>query len=331
MERVTVLIAVYNAERYLRQCLDSLLAQTMGDWKAMCVDDDSTDGSLAILNEYAGKDSRFEVVHLDKNRGQAHARNVGLSRAGGDIICFLDSDDWLSADALQSAVGVFDSHKQTGCVLFHCVIYTDGKEKKYPMDDFEVMDGKEAFVKSLTWSIHGIYAVKSDIHKKYPYDETLHAYGDDNVTRLHYLASEEVRMCDGVYYYRNHGSSVSHNISVHRFDFLKANSIMRHHLETLGVSRDIMATYENCRWTNIIDMCLFYYLHHRELPSVDARYGLLVIRRAWESIDIRMLDHRSHHHRFGYMPLRFSWTAFRIQEKIFFFLRGIIGRNKEWC
>lgn len=329
MTRVTVLIAVYNTEKYLRQCLDSLLSQTMTEWQAECVDDCSTDGSLAILQEYAAKDSRFVVTHLSKNSGQAHARNVGLRNADGDIVAFLDSDDWLSANALQSVVETFDAHPQTGCVLFHCINHFSDHEEDYPMPSFDVMSGKEAFVKSLTWAIHGVYAVRRSIHLKFPYDETLRAYGDDNVTRLHYLSSCEVRLCAGIYFYRQHTASVTHKISAARFDYLKANAIMKSCLEKLGCSRDIFITYENCRWENIIGLCMFYYLHHKELSPADAHYGLQVIRSAWASIDLSMLDRRSAHHRFGHWPLRFSWRLFCLQEKIFFFLRSLVGRNRE--
>ena len=76
--KVSLLIATYNTAEYLPQCLDSLLAQTYEDWEAVCIDDCSTDNSLAILNDYASMDERFKVIHLDKNQGQAKARNKGI-------------------------------------------------------------------------------------------------------------------------------------------------------------------------------------------------------------------------------------------------------------
>ena len=76
--KVTVLVAVYNAEKYIRKCLDSLIEQTLTDIQVVCIDDASTDNSLSILNEYAGKDNRIEVIALTENHGQAHARNQGL-------------------------------------------------------------------------------------------------------------------------------------------------------------------------------------------------------------------------------------------------------------
>ena len=80
---VTVLVAVYNSEAFLRQCLDSLCAQTMDAVQIVCVDDASTDGSLAILRDYAARDGRVEVIALSENHGLAYARNKALERARG--------------------------------------------------------------------------------------------------------------------------------------------------------------------------------------------------------------------------------------------------------
>lgn len=98
MPTVSIIIPVYNAECYLRQCIESVIAQTFEDWEAILVNDGSKDGSLAICQEYAAKDKRIKVI--DKpNGGVSSARNKGLEVAQGDWITFMDSDDWLDADA----------------------------------------------------------------------------------------------------------------------------------------------------------------------------------------------------------------------------------------
>ena len=77
MKKFSIIIPVYNVAPYLRECLDSVLAQTLTDWEAICVDDGSTDGSGAILDEYAARDQRFRIIH-QPNSGVSAARNVAL-------------------------------------------------------------------------------------------------------------------------------------------------------------------------------------------------------------------------------------------------------------
>lgn len=102
MSQVSVIIPVYNTEKYLRRCLESLLYQTHRDWEAVCIDDGSTDGSSAILNEYTEKDKRFLVKHI-QNSGVSEARNTALQIASGEFCTFMDSDDFLHPQALEIA------------------------------------------------------------------------------------------------------------------------------------------------------------------------------------------------------------------------------------
>ncbi len=97
---ISIILPVYNTEPYLRRCLDSIRAQTFAEWECICIDDGSTDGSSAILTEYAAKDSRFTVIH-QKNRGPAAARNTGFARVRGEYFICMDSDDWAEPDYLE--------------------------------------------------------------------------------------------------------------------------------------------------------------------------------------------------------------------------------------
>jgi len=98
--RVSVVIPVYNIAPHLRQCLDSVITQTLEDIEIICVDDGSTDESPAILSQYTEEDSRIQVV-TQKNAGPGAARNAGISRATGEYLIFLDSDDWFEPDLLE--------------------------------------------------------------------------------------------------------------------------------------------------------------------------------------------------------------------------------------
>lgn len=100
--KVSVIIPVYNTEKYLRQCLDSVVSQTLRDIEIICIDDGSTDSSPDILCEYATKDSRIKILR-QKNLYAGVARNNGMAAATGEYLCFLDSDDWFEADMLEKA------------------------------------------------------------------------------------------------------------------------------------------------------------------------------------------------------------------------------------
>ena len=95
MPKISVIIAVYNVEKYLRQCLDSVVNQTLKDIEIICIDDGSTDNSPKILERYANKDDRIKII-TQQNQGQSVARNKGIEVAKGKYISFQDSDDvWL--------------------------------------------------------------------------------------------------------------------------------------------------------------------------------------------------------------------------------------------
>lgn len=105
--KVSIIIPVYNTEKYLRPCLDSLTKQTLRNIEIICVDDGSTDASLQVLYEYESRDHRIRVfTEPHKNAGQA--RNLGLKQARGEYLYFLDSDDYIDASLLEKAVSTLD-------------------------------------------------------------------------------------------------------------------------------------------------------------------------------------------------------------------------------
>ncbi len=99
MVKISVIVPVYNVEKYIHRCLDSIIAQTFTDWECILVDDGSPDNSGKICDEYAEKDNRIKVIHK-ANGGAASARNVGLDIITGKWISFIDSDDWIHKDYL---------------------------------------------------------------------------------------------------------------------------------------------------------------------------------------------------------------------------------------
>lgn len=100
MAKISVIVPVFNAQKYLADCLDSLLCQTFKDIEIICVNDGSKDDSLRILKEYAARDGRIRVFS-QRNRRQGAARNLGMQKSSGNYIFFVDADDWLDENALE--------------------------------------------------------------------------------------------------------------------------------------------------------------------------------------------------------------------------------------
>ena len=147
MPKISVILAVYNVEKYLSQCLDSLLAQTLDDIELICVNDCSTDNSYKILNEYALKDKRIKLICMDKNSGPGITRNTALEHVTGEYIAIVDPDDWVLPDYLMN---LYQKAIETGADLIETnnLLYKNGRLRK---NKLAVIDFK---IKKLqyTWS-----------------------------------------------------------------------------------------------------------------------------------------------------------------------------------
>jgi len=102
--KVSVIIPIYNASKYLSLCLDSIVSQTYKNIEIILVDDKSTDNSLALLKKYKEKHKNIKIIKLKENDGVSHARNVGLDKATGDYIFFIDSDDFVDKKCIKKLV-----------------------------------------------------------------------------------------------------------------------------------------------------------------------------------------------------------------------------------
>ena len=116
MPKVSIIVPIYNVEKYLRRCVDSILAQTFTDYELFLVDDGSPDGCGAICDEYAVKDARITVIHKE-NGGLSDARNVAIDIARGEYFSFIDSDDYVEPDMIES---MYEALIETGSDMAVC-------------------------------------------------------------------------------------------------------------------------------------------------------------------------------------------------------------------
>lgn len=145
MNLLSVIIPVYNVKPYLEKCVESIVDQTYHNLQIILVDDGSTDGSQTICDELAQKDSRIVVIHKE-NGGLSTARNVGMDRAKGDYIAFVDSDDWLERNMYEVLINQLEAHDAdlVACSFYEC----KGDEKKAVGDskNISVFNTEEIFI-----------------------------------------------------------------------------------------------------------------------------------------------------------------------------------------
>ena len=327
MAKVTVLTAVYNAEQFLPRCLDSLKGQTLADCQFICIDDGSTDSSYEILKRYASEDSRFHLLRTPVNSGQAIARNLGLQFAQGEYVAMLDADDWFAPDTLEQAYHAL-KRKNASCAVLQLIQHyeEDGREVPYPIrSEVTAWSGEEAFRLSLDWSLHGLYVVDAAIHKRFPFDTTCRLYSDDNTTRLHYLNSSRVVLCEGKYYYRKHAASMTNACSIRRFDHLKANLSMKRQMETLDITdkQSVLDLYERHRWLNLLGLYRYYQQNRvsftaEECQEIESLFAQMLLTIERQRIPWRLKL------RLGYYPYQ-SYRVFRFWENLYLGVRKMVG------
>ncbi|MBQ6708633.1 MAG: glycosyltransferase family 2 protein [Clostridia bacterium] len=236
---ISVIVPVYNAEKYLHKCVDSILNNTYSDIEVILVDDGSPDNSPAICDEYAQKDSRVKVIHKKNARASA-ARNDGLKLAQGEYISFVDSDDWIESDMLEK---MFSTAKKYNADMVMCDTVKRGeKDTKILQPAREGFYSREQIEKELFGSLimfeniefpitisNCVLLIRKEIIDKnnIRYDEDIH-YCEDALMGPKFLYH-----CQSFYYmkgnyfynYRTNNQSTSQTFNKNKWDhYLKINS-----------------------------------------------------------------------------------------------------------
>lgn len=140
MPKVSIIVPVYNVEKYLPECLDSIICQTLSDIEIVCINDGSPDNSLSILKDYAAKDSRIIIIDKE-NEGVGKARNDGMKAATSEFIAFMDSDDYYpSNDVLEKLYNAAKENNVNVVGGRRIMLFEDGSKQQclYPFTDSEI-------------------------------------------------------------------------------------------------------------------------------------------------------------------------------------------------
>lgn len=217
MPKVSIIVPVYNVEQYLRECLESISAQTFTDWECLLIDDGSPDNSGAFCDEFASHDCRFKVFHKP-NGGVSSARNLGLDNANGEWVTFIDSDDLVSETFLENLCSPFEEGLKVDFIHAGCSNYRNGKivsvEQKY---EYTVSDDKSLLfnqLRGLTVSkLFCLEIINSSINgSPLRFDENLKS-AEDMAFTLDYILSVGSYVFlpeTGYFYRRDNESSITH-------------------------------------------------------------------------------------------------------------------------
>lgn len=226
-ELISIIVPIYNTEKYLHQCLDSILNQTYTNFEVLLVNDGSTDSSGIICQEYVGRDSRFRYFEKD-NGGVASARNLGLERSGGAYITFIDSDDWVEQNYLDVLYTALKENDTDVAISTYKRFAQDGVFylRSYSREDDEFLNigtrSRDSFLEILPRLgelDHSFYSISSKLIKReiignLLFDEQI-SYAEDLNFFFHlYLGVESVVFVrDYTYVYRTHDASTSQNVN----------------------------------------------------------------------------------------------------------------------
>ena len=237
--KISIIIPIYNSEKYLKSCLDSVCSQTYPNIEIICVNDGSTDTSPDIIQSYAKKDDRFVVIN-QKNNGLSYTRNVGVNNATGEWISFVDSDDYISCGMCQGLISAL-SHADFDIYMFNGVLMPEGDVpegtvlRKFFYDSnwntkesnlYSFKDCKNPFYGNLSvWN--KIYSKKFIDSSAIKFKENI-TFEDQLYTVEAMIKAKTIYIDNRVfYYYVQHGSSIMHSLKENAFDIFEIMSDVR--------------------------------------------------------------------------------------------------------
>lgn len=263
---VSIIVPIYNVEKYLRQCLESLISQTLQNIEIICVNDASPDGSLTILREYEAKDERIIVIDLKKNVCLGGARNRGIYKARAEYITFVDSDDWVTKDMCEK---LYESAMSNDADIVSCDYYEYRGESnikrhiKYKSSIFGMAKeiANKYFILFLPASWHNLY--KKDIFVKNGVFFPENTFWEDvAIMPLTFLlANKIVKVDEPLYYYRLNNYSISRRKNDCRFfERLVGANLFLQNMKRFGFyetyKEEIEYQYINQTYDSIIWGCL---------------------------------------------------------------------------
>ena len=210
---LSIIVPIYNTEKYLDSCIESILHQDYKNIEILLIDDGSTDSSGDICNQYAIRDKRVRVVH-QKNQGQGAARNTGISFAKGNYITFVDSDDKINSDLYSIGINIMESASEIDIYQFPCMKIINGNQDKALYESKKIINGGEQAL--IEW-------LHTHVISNYVWNKIFRAsfllklrFPTNMIFEDRYIMSDILDQCrriyindKGMYYYNIHGAQTT--------------------------------------------------------------------------------------------------------------------------
>jgi glycosyltransferase involved in cell wall biosynthesis len=265
--KFTIIIPIYNAEKYLEQALKSVVNQTYSDWELICINDGSTDSSAQIVDRFSKTDNRILTVN-QQNSGQGIARNRGIELASGDYILFLDADDWLEINTLETLNKIIEQNS-ADLVIFEKDEYFEDTAQFVRRDMLRISEAasKIKLLKTKPFAIetHRNYTAK-ELYSTFFYSIP---YTWDKAYSRNFLITNNIRYEQGklsedtgfylqtmllaknivysdkyLYHYRNHSTNITKTASEKHFSIFFRIKTIRNLLEKHSVQNALYANYQ---------------------------------------------------------------------------------------
>ena len=207
---ISVIVPIYNMEKLMRKCLDSISAQAFQNYECLLIDDGSKDGSPAICDEYAAKDARFKAFHKP-NGGLSDARNYGLAHANGEYIIFFDPDDWVGEDCLKD---MYEKVQETNADMVMCdLYYNDPYRQRYSKQEPTSLNHLDVLKDLITGKVYGFTVTKlirKELYEKYGIHYPVGMYGCEDQYTMCKLLKNDIKIAylpKAYYHYMHYGNA----------------------------------------------------------------------------------------------------------------------------
>lgn len=331
----SIIMPVYNAEAYLGECLDSILAQDFQDWEAVLVDDGSSDQSVSIAERYASKDPRIKIFKSESNSGRAYAPRMRAANLGiGKYLVTIDADDKVSSDLLTQLYNKIIA-TDADLVLPELWRWDDsGVSKLIPTESFDsakIWKGKDLVGHTLCgWDIPMCgFAIRPEIYTgadhKLTEEDKISIFSDELLSRWLLFMCSTVAMCHARYYYRQHSASITHVNILRIIDstLSTCDSLLRMTSTAFGeYSPTHIKAIENKFYACVDSLRL---INKSDLKGHQKSISIKRIASAMEQIDIPILKGRVSPRYLAIMrlPMPLASLAFKIIDPIIKLKNGI--------